>query len=93
MKYRSRTEIVSQILEIANGRSGSNSCGITKTKIMYNAFLSYAQLKEYLTILTDNGLLSYDLDTRTFKTTEKGHRFVQVHNEVGNVMKEQPWAL
>ena len=95
MKYRSRTEIVSQILEIANGRSGNNnSCGITKTKIMYNAFLSYAQLKEYLTILTDNGLLSYDLDTRTFKTTEKGHRFVQVYNEVGNnVMKEQPWAL
>ena len=41
MKYRSRTEIVSMILEAANG-------GATKTKIMYKAFLSYAQLKEYL---------------------------------------------
>jgi len=39
MKYRSRTEIVSRILDAANG-------GATKTKIMYKAFLSYAQLKE-----------------------------------------------
>jgi predicted transcriptional regulator len=38
MKYKSRTEIVSMILEAANG------CAI-KTRIMY-AFLSYAQLKD-----------------------------------------------
>ncbi|HEY6658310.1 MAG TPA: winged helix-turn-helix domain-containing protein, partial [Nitrososphaeraceae archaeon] len=39
MKYRSRTEIVSNILDAANG-------GTTKTKIMYKAFISYNQLKE-----------------------------------------------
>jgi predicted transcriptional regulator len=50
MKYRSRTDIVSQILEAANG-------GATKTKIMYKAYLSYAQLKEYLSVLVENGLL------------------------------------
>jgi predicted transcriptional regulator len=38
MKYRSRTEIVCNILDATNG-------GATKTKIMYFAFLSYAQLK------------------------------------------------
>ena len=47
MKYRSRTEIVSMILEAANG-------GATKTRIMYKAFLSYAQLKEYLSVLIEN---------------------------------------
>ena len=52
MKYRSRTEIVSMILEAANG-------GATKTKIMYKAFLSYAQLKEYLSVLIENNLLEY----------------------------------
>lgn len=52
MKYRSRTDIVSQILEAANG-------GATKTKIMYKAYLSYAQLKEYLSVLLENGLLEY----------------------------------
>jgi predicted transcriptional regulator len=55
--HRSRTEIVIRILEIV---SGSGSDGFTKYKIMYNAFLSYAQLKEYLTVLTDNDLLCYD---------------------------------
>jgi predicted transcriptional regulator len=44
MKYRSRTDIVATILDIAND-------GSTNTKIMYKAYLSYAQLKEYLSIL------------------------------------------
>ncbi|MFL6431808.1 MAG: winged helix-turn-helix domain-containing protein, partial [Nitrososphaeraceae archaeon] len=48
MKYRSRTDIVGLILEAANG-------GATKTRIMYKAFLSYAQLKEYLTVLLEKG--------------------------------------
>ena len=48
MKYRSRTELASNILEAANG-------GATKTKIMYKAFLSYSQLKEYLAMFTQNG--------------------------------------
>jgi predicted transcriptional regulator len=52
MKYRSRTDIVGLMLEAANG-------GSTKTKIMYKAFLSYAQLKEYLTLLLQNDLLEY----------------------------------
>ena len=46
MTYRSRTEIVAMILDAANG-------GTTKTKIMYNACLSYNQLKEYLTMLIE----------------------------------------
>ena len=36
MKYRSRTEIVCNILDATNGG------GANKTKIMYAAFLSYA---------------------------------------------------
>ena len=33
---------------------------LTKTKIMYKAFLSFAQLREYLTMLQDNGLIEYE---------------------------------
>jgi predicted transcriptional regulator len=58
---------MSQILRVANGGDGA-----PKTKIMYSAFLSYGQMKEYLVILTKNSLLSYDLDNQMFKTTEKG---------------------
>lgn len=84
MRYRNRIEIISQILETAN-----TGYGVTRTKIMYMGYLSYAQLKEYLKLLTDNGLLSYDFVTRRFRTTEKGHRFIQVYNGLDNIMKEE----
>jgi predicted transcriptional regulator len=84
--HRSRTEIVIRILEVV---SGSGSDGFTKYKIMYNAFLSYAQLKGYLTVLTDNDLLRYDLDSHTFKTTEKGRRFLETYNQMDDLIKEQ----
>ena len=52
MGNRSRTEIVGSILDAANG-------GVSKTKIMNIAFLSYGQLKEYLSILIEKNLLEY----------------------------------
>jgi predicted transcriptional regulator len=83
MKYRSRNDIISEILEAVNGGGG----GLTKTKIMYQTFLSYAQMKEYLTELTESGLLNYDVDTRQFKTTEKGLRLLDTYNQMSDVMK------
>ncbi|MDR4512052.1 MAG: winged helix-turn-helix domain-containing protein [Nitrososphaeraceae archaeon] len=80
MKYRSRTEIVSNILQAANG-------GGTKTKIMYKAFLSYAQLKEYLSILMENNLIEYLEGTVTFKTTAKGLSFLDMHDEMGKLLQ------
>ena len=65
MGNRSRTEIVAMILEAANG-------GETKTKIMYFAFLSYKQVKEYLSVLIENNLIEYLDGGNKFKTTEKG---------------------
>jgi predicted transcriptional regulator len=79
MKYRSRTEIVGNILEAANG-------GATKTKIMYKAFLSYVQLKEYLSILIENTLIEYIDGTHKFKTTEKGLNYLKMHNEIGELL-------
>jgi len=84
MKYRSRNDIIIEILDAANGGGGA-----TKTKIMYQALLSYAQLKEYLTELTETGLLNYDVDTRQFKTTEKGLRFLDTFNQISDFMKTQ----
>ena len=80
MKYRSRTEIVSMILEAANG-------GATKTKIMYKAFLSYAQLREYLSVLIENNLLEYLEGNQSYKTTEKGLNLLRMHNEIGELLQ------
>ena len=82
MGNRSRTEIVSQVLEAANG-------GATKTKIMYRALLSYKQMKEYVNLLTEKGMLVYDPARSTFKTTEKGHRFLQIYDHLDQILKEQ----
>ncbi len=79
MKYRSRTEIVAMILDSANG-------GATKTKMMYKAFLSYHQLKEYLTVLIENDLIEYLNGTQTFRTTEKGLNLLKIHNEMTELL-------
>jgi len=82
MTIRNRIEIISQILETANG-------GVTsKIRIMYKVNLSYAQLKDYLMTLSDKNLLSYDLDTHTFKTTEKGLSFLKAYAQLDQLTKE-----
>lgn len=81
MKYRSKTDIFSNILETASGS------GAVKTKIMYQVFISHDQMKGYLSFLTERGLLNYDLDTRKFKTTEKGKRFLQIYNQIDDMIK------
>ena len=50
--------------------------GTTKTKLMYGAFISFNQLKEYLSLLVENGLIQYEEGTHTYRTTEKGIRFL-----------------
>lgn len=84
-KYRNRTEIIHDILQTAR----NNDNGVGKTQIMYSAFLSYYQIKEYLTILIDNGLLQYDLSTRKFRITEKGLNFLQLCEKLGDIIEEE----
>jgi predicted transcriptional regulator len=79
VKYRSRTDIVANMLQIAQG-------GAIKTKIMYRAFLSFPQLKEYLELLTDSGLLEYSVEDRQYRTTEKGRHFLKLYKEVGQAL-------
>ena len=54
---------------------------------MYKAFLSYAQLKEYLTVLIENNLLEYVEGTQNYKTTEKGLNFLKMNNQIGELYK------
>jgi predicted transcriptional regulator len=85
MKFnRSRTDIISSILKIANGGVS------TKTKIMYHAFLSHAQMKDYLIFLTQHDLIEYDVDAQYYKTTEKGLRFLDIYNQLDGMIKAPP---
>jgi predicted transcriptional regulator len=80
MGNRSRTEIVGNILDAANG-------GTTKIKIMYTAFLSYGQLKGYLSILIENNLIEYVDGDNKFKTTEKGLNYLKMHNQIEELLQ------
>jgi predicted transcriptional regulator len=45
---------------------------MTKTRIMYEVFLSDRQIEEYLSVLIEKGLLEYQKGTMFYRTTEKG---------------------
>jgi predicted transcriptional regulator len=83
MGYRSRDDIICEILQIAY-RGGA-----TKTDLFYKVLLNYGQLKEYLTILTESDLLSYDKETQRFRLTEKGLVFLDAYSKIDRMLKEQ----
>lgn len=87
MANRSLTEITIHILEVVKGY-GDNE-GLSLTNIMNKLFLSHEQTKEYLMLLIEDDLLSYDSTMRTFKTTEKGLTFLQSYNKMDQALKEQ----
>jgi len=79
VKYRSRSDIIELLLNAAAGG------GATKTKLMYSAFISFNQLKEYLSLLAENGLIQYEEETHSFRTTEKGIQFLKLQNKIDEV--------
>jgi predicted transcriptional regulator len=81
MKYRNRTEIIAFILT-----SASRMNGVLKTKIMYEAFLSFSQLEDYIALLLRNGLIEHDEVRKTYKTTEKGLRLLELYNSLPEIV-------
>ena len=75
MKYRSRSDIITSILQAAID-------GNSKTKIMYDAYLSFSQLKDYLAVLQENGLLEYNAEEKNYKTTRKGAEFLKSNDQL-----------
>jgi predicted transcriptional regulator len=80
MKYRSRNDIMSQILEAAA------SGGAAKHKIMYTAYVSYSQMKEYMAVLIEKGMMEYIAEEGKYRTTEKGVKFLRTYDEMGQLI-------
>ncbi len=81
MKYRDRTEIITLILA-----SASRMNGVLKTRIMYEAFLSFSQVEEYIALLLRNSLLEHDDLKKTYKTTEKGLRLLELCKSINEIV-------
>ena len=82
LQYRSRIEITNIMLETV--RKGSK-----KTNIMYRANLSYTQLTGYLYYLEQNGLIKHETITQTYKSTEKGLKFLDLSNQLNKMILKQ----
>jgi predicted transcriptional regulator len=80
MKYRSRSEIYRSILETTNADEGTN-----RIKLMYKSYLSFSQLKEYLGILEENGLIDYEVGSRCYRINERGIRLLQLQNKMEEI--------
>jgi len=72
-RYRSGLEIAVDVLSIASEKS-------KKTKIMYQANLSYRLIEKYMRSLLERGLLVCD-DSSHYLTTARGKEFLQMYLE------------
>jgi predicted transcriptional regulator len=61
--------MISAMLEAAEEES-------KPTEIMYKAYMSYEQFKEYLSLVTSRKLLEYNSTRRTYKITSMGKEFL-----------------
>ena len=85
-KYRDRPDIIASILRVvANAPSGYASF----TKIMYGAYLSYEQLKEYLAVLVPNGLIVRGPTIELYKITPKGTEFLNAYDGIQDLLNIQ----
>jgi len=80
-KRRDRMFIIAEILNIA--KSGS-----LKTQIMYRANLSFAQLNEYLSFLTEMELLEIkeEDNKNIYEITEKGERYLEKYKDISSLL-------
>jgi predicted transcriptional regulator len=76
LKHRSRSEIITSILEVTNGNK------VRRTEIQYKTYLSYNLLTEYLLHLLQCDLLEYIEGERAFKTTPKGMQVLMMYNKM-----------
>jgi len=75
LKHRSKEEISALILEAI-----VNTHRPTQTMIMYKAYLTHVQLKEFLASLMEQGIIEYNKLERIYTITEKGMHFLEVYN-------------
>ena len=81
---RDRIHIMAEIMEIAKGSQ-------LKTRIMYRANLSFSQVNEYLSFLTEMGFLRVHVENgqKLYETTAKGKLYIKNYIEMSNLLRSQ----
>ncbi|HKG30568.1 MAG TPA: winged helix-turn-helix domain-containing protein [Nitrososphaeraceae archaeon] len=80
MKTRGSTEIIGLILQAVEHEP------LTRSKIIYKAFLNFKQVNDYTGYLTYEGLLSYMIENKKFAITNRGKQFLELFNETNKLL-------
>ena len=65
-----------------------------KTRIMYKVNLSFSQVNEYLSFLTEMGFLKVRVENgqKLYETTAKGKLYIENYMEMSNLLRSQDHA-
>jgi predicted transcriptional regulator len=73
--------MIAAILKVVNTKEAS------KTRIMYGAYLSYAQIREYMPTLIETGLLTTTNDQQSlYNIRETGLRFLELYDKLNEMI-------
>jgi len=86
-KRRDKLVIMAEIVNIARK-------GTSKTRIMYKANLSFCQINEFLSLLSQTGLLERSAaDGKViYKATQKGLNFMERQQQIMDMLNEDVWV-
>jgi predicted transcriptional regulator len=82
MRNRQKDEIMRDVLYSAQGGAGI-------TKIMFQAYLTHSQAKEYTQVLIGLGLLEQDIEAASlgqFRTTPKGVEYLTAAEKMADML-------
>ncbi len=88
-KNRSRLGVIAAILRVVSGREAS------KTRIMYGAYVSYAQIREYMPTMLEIGLLKASNEQQSlYRIKERGLRFLELYDGLNEMIPidKRDWA-
>jgi predicted transcriptional regulator len=79
---RDRLHIMAEIIEATKESQ-------LKTRIMYSANLSFSQVNEYLSFLTEKGFLRVHVENgkKLYEATAKGNRYIENYREMSNLLR------
>lgn len=72
--------MIRDILTSANG-------GSTISQIMFRAYASHSQARDYLALLIDKGHVEYDVLERKYRTTPRGLEYLGAVHDLSEILR------
>lgn len=82
MKNRSKYDILTYILDSANGRGE-----LSLAKLVESKSVTYVQIREYLGLAIETALVERNKQGRTFRVTKKGWHFVWLSDCISKLIQ------